>query len=112
MLTVLLLQAGTHTITVIKETIPLTFYIPVLVSILTAAVAAYATIRNTRVTTQTQREMAKLADQTAKEFKEKDYKNDFYKKIIDRRLLAWEHAERFIELISVSRNVNGTGLMF
>jgi hypothetical protein len=105
MLVLLLSEGVTNTRTVIKETIPLSFYIPVLVSILTAAVAAYATIRNTRVTTQTQREMATLAERTAREFKDKDYKNDFYKKIIDKRLSAWEQAEIFLEMISTSRKV-------
>jgi len=50
--------------------------------------------------------LANLADRTAKEFKEKDYKNDFYKKIIDKRLEAWEYAERFAEFISVARQDN------
>lgn len=42
---------------------------------------------------QVSRESAGLAVQIARELKEKDYKNDFYKKILDRRLDAWLEAE-------------------
>ncbi|RYE20739.1 MAG: hypothetical protein EOP45_10575 [Sphingobacteriaceae bacterium] len=48
---------------------------------------------------QVSRESAGLAAQTAREIKEIDYKNDFYKKIIERRLNAWESAEEFINLM-------------
>lgn len=45
---------------------------------------------------QVSRESAGLASQTARDIKETDYKHDFYKKIIAKRLVAWEEAEQFI----------------
>lgn len=45
---------------------------------------------------QVSRESAGLAAQTAREIKEIDYKYDFYKRIIEKRLIAWEEAMQFI----------------
>lgn len=48
---------------------------------------------------QVTKESSTLAARTAQELKEKDYQNDFYKRIIEKRLKAWEQAEDFISLI-------------
>ena len=58
---------------------------------------------------QVSRESAGLAAKTAKEIKDKDYKNDFYKRIIEKRLNAWVEAESFISLIFNTSYVKGYG---
>lgn len=45
---------------------------------------------------QVSRESAGLAAQTAREIKEQDYKHDFYKRLIGKRLNAWEDSEKII----------------
>lgn len=102
MLVSLLLQTPTHTQTIIRESIPPTFYIPLAVTLFAALVAAWAAIKNTATITRTQNDVAELTNRTTHEIKAKDYKNDFYKKIIDKRLSAWEEAERAIGLVNSS----------
>jgi hypothetical protein len=62
-----------------------------------ALLAAAASLNAARISAKTARDSAKLAAQTAQELKEKDYKNDFYKKLIEKRLAAWAEAEEFIK---------------
>jgi len=70
-----------------------------------AVLAALASLNATRVSAKTQREVAaqaaqtardsaRIAADTAREIKNQDYKFDFYKKIIERRLAAWADAEQ------------------
>lgn len=60
---------------------------------------------------QVSRESAGLASQTAKEIKETDYKHDFYKRIIAKRLAAWEEAEKFIPIIASTLANTNNGLL-
>ncbi|MDO7877837.1 hypothetical protein Q5H93_24080 [Hymenobacter sp. ASUV-10] len=46
------------------------------------------------------REASTLAARTAQELKDKDYKHDFYKRIISKRLGAWEESENLLVSIS------------
>lgn len=48
---------------------------------------------------QVTRESAGLAAQTAREIKEQDYKYDFHKKIIEKRLLAWSNSESLMSML-------------
>lgn len=57
---------------------------------------------------QVSRESAGLAAQTAREIKEADYKNDYYKKVIDKRLKAIETLENFTSLFLASTRIMGT----
>jgi hypothetical protein len=59
-----------------------------------ALIAAGASFYSTTTASKTAREAARLSAQTARELKEEDYKKDFYKKILDRRLSAWTEAEQ------------------
>lgn len=61
---------------------------------------------------QVTRESATLAARTAQELKEKDYKHDFYKKIIARRLAAWEVVEQFMSQISNAMQDDDDGKNF
>lgn len=126
MLHTLLLQATTHTSTV--EVTSLTNVYLALGGTLAAAIIAALASRNaaktakdaanltattaqkvadlSRQTTrevadlsaQVSRESATLAARTAQELKDKDYKNDYYKKIIDKRIKAIEQAEKLTSL--------------
>lgn len=86
---------------------PITVY----VTIGAAVLAALASLNATRVSSKTSREVATLASQTAREsakiaaetareLKDTDYKNDFYKKLIEKRLNAWADAERLIKSLA------------
>ena len=45
-----------------------------------------------------------------KELKEIDYKNDYYKKIIDKRMTAYEELERFLSEIDVETDMTFYGI--
>lgn len=101
-------------ITLLIETIqPATQGTPVTVyvTLFAAVLAGLASLNATRISSKTAREVAalsaqtaqesaRLAAQTAQELKEKDYKNDFYKRIIEKRLKAWERAEELMGLLA------------
>jgi hypothetical protein len=104
MVVALLLQAVTSTNTIVRETIPPTFYIPVGITLAAALLAAWAAIRNTDKITKTQQGVANLSNQAARDLKDKEFKNDYYKKIIERRLMAYELLEKIVYSLS-KRNV-------
>jgi len=98
---ILLLQIAT-------QGTPITVY----VTIGAAFLATLASLNATRVSSktakevaaqaaQTARDSAKIAADTAREIKTQDYKFDFYKKIIEKRLNAWSEAEQlFLPLMA------------
>jgi hypothetical protein len=47
---------------------------------------------------QVTRESATLAARTAQELKDKDYRNDYYKKVLDKRIIAIEYADALTAL--------------
>ncbi|MDB5267202.1 MAG: hypothetical protein JWP58_242 [Hymenobacter sp.] len=57
------------------------------------------------LSSQTARDTAGIAAQTAKELKKEDYKHDFYKKLIQKRLDAWTEAESLLPFISAQISV-------
>jgi hypothetical protein len=106
MLLTLLLQAT-------AQGTPITVY----VTIGAAVLAALASLNATRVSAKTSREVAaqaaqttrdsaKIAADTAREIKNQDYKFDFYKKIIEKRLAAWADAEQNIISVIASTYVD------
>lgn len=111
MLHPLLLQATSAT-----QGTPVSVY----VTIGAAVLAALASLNATRVSSKTSREVASLASQTAREsakiaaetakqLKDTDYKNDYYKKVIEKRLKALEDVEKIIGLFASSHIVGGPG---
>lgn len=85
----------------------------VYVTLVAAIVAALASLNATRVSAKTTREVASISSQTAsesariaaetaREIKETDYKHDFYKRIIAKRLAAWEEAVELINEIKLT----------
>jgi hypothetical protein len=100
----LLLQTTTAT-----QGTPISAY----VTIGAAVLAALASLNATRVSAKTTREVASISSQTAsesariaaetaREIKETDYKHDFYKRIIAKRLAAWEEATGLINEIKLT----------
>jgi hypothetical protein len=59
--------------------------------------------RVAELTTQTNLRVAEVASLTAKEIKEVDYRDDFYKKLINKRLEAWEAVAKLINATMLSR---------
>ena len=92
-----LLQAS-HTVTVTE--IPISVYIGMVVTLLAAIVAAGAAIWNTRLSVITQRDVASISADTAKELKRIDYQNDYHKIIINKRLAAWDVATNLASSMS------------
>ena len=80
----------TRTVTVAE--IPVSVYIGMIVTLLAALVAAAASLRNTRLSVLTQRDVASISADTARELKRIDYQNDFHKIIVNKRLAAWDIA--------------------
>jgi len=108
----LLLQAAAST----PASTPITVY----VTLGAAVLAALASLNATRVSSKTAREVATLAAQTTRdsariaaettrEVKNQDYKNDYYKKVIDKRMDALEAVEKVIGLFGTSHIVGGPG---
>lgn len=56
---------------------------------------------------QVSRESASLAARTSQELKVIEYKNDFYKRLIERRLKAWEKSEELIQSLSYTNIYKG-----
>lgn len=54
--------------------------------------------------------LEKLKADFQKELKEIDYKNDYYKKIIDKRMMAYEELERFLSEIDVETDMTFYGI--
>jgi hypothetical protein len=73
---------------------------------ITAEKVAVLTTQTTKdvaaLSAQVARESASLAARTAQELKVIDYKNDFYKKLIERRLKAWEKSEELMLLLTTT----------
>jgi hypothetical protein len=56
---------------------------------------------------QVSRESASLSARTSQELKAIEYKNDFYKRLIERRLKAWEKSEELILSLSYTNTYKG-----
>lgn len=93
MLLILLIQA-TRTITVSEGILP-AVYGTLVAAVLSLAASIYATV----ISSKTAEKVANLSRQAAQELKDRDYKNDFYKKILDKRFVAWAEAEELIKLL-------------
>jgi hypothetical protein len=61
---------------------------------------------------QVSRESAGLVAQTAREIKEVDYKNDYYKKVIEKRVKAIESLEKMLSLFLTSTRISGSDNKF
>jgi broad specificity polyphosphatase/5'/3'-nucleotidase SurE len=93
----LLLDSTTVTLTSL-----LGVYIALGGTLAAAGLAAFASFRASNKASATAQEVADLTTRTAQELKDKDYRNDFYKKVIERRFRAWEEAESIMSIIAPS----------
>jgi hypothetical protein len=75
----------------------------------TASLSAQTARDIAALSAQVSRESSALAAQTATDLKEKDYQNDFFKKIIDKRLKAWEEAEALMGMLLNTKVDRGDG---
>jgi hypothetical protein len=96
----LLSEAATTTVTL---TSLIGVYIALGGTLVAAGLAAFASFRASNKASGTAREVAELSTRTAQELKDKDYQNDFYKRIIEKRLKAWEEAENLMSLLLNSK---------
>lgn len=114
MLGTVFLQITTKTVTTTVD-IPWTVY----ATLGAAFLAALASLNATRISSktardlgvlsaQTSRESAHIAAETAKRIKESDYKNDYYKRVIEKRIRAIELLEELLSLFLVSGFIQGT----
>jgi hypothetical protein len=99
---------------------PISAYITIGAAILSTLASLNATRVSSKtsqevatLSSRTAKESARIAAETAKEIKDKDYKYEVYKKIIDKRLAAWEESEKFIASISTAvQDENDKSLIF
>jgi hypothetical protein len=71
-----------------------------IVTLIAALFAAGVAIWNTIKITKTQHIVAALSSQAARDLKDKEFKNDYYKKIIERRLAAYDSLEQIANALS------------
>jgi hypothetical protein len=72
-------------------------------TIVASLISAAAAIRASNKASKTAREVAHLSESTAQALKDKEFRNDYYKKIIDRRLVAYESLEKLVSSFSKRR---------
>lgn len=99
----LLLQTQvTHTITTTEL---IGAYIGIIGSLVASLVAA-ASVRASNKASLTAREVVALSARSAQELKDKEFRNDYYKKIIDRRLTAYELLQQLVAEFSKRRIID------
>lgn len=90
------------------QTIPVAVYVTLLTTLLASIIAACVSFYASRKSANTAKEVAALAARSTQELKEKDYKNDYYKRVIDKRMIALDKAEKTLSLFSSSHIVGGS----
>jgi hypothetical protein len=93
----------THTITTTEL---IGAYIGIAGSLFASLVAAAASFRASSKASSTAREVVMLSSRSAQELKDKEFRNDYYKKIIDRRLTAYESLEQLVAEFSKRRIID------
>jgi hypothetical protein len=104
MLPVLLQVPTTHTTTITTSDLT-NVYIALGGTLFASGLAAYASFRASIKASATAREVAELSNRTARDLKEKEYKNDYYKKVIDKRIKALDEVEKLLALFATSQRV-------
>jgi hypothetical protein len=124
LLTLLLQSPVMHSATITSSDLT-NVYIALAGTLIASGLAAYASFRASNKASATAREVVDLSTQTtrdvaalsaqvtrevatltarnAQDLKDKDYKNDFYKRIIEKRLKAWEEAQELVGMLSTTR---------
>lgn len=94
-----------------KETITITSLTPVYLGLagtaLAAMIAAYTSWRTSIKASKTARKVAKLSRQSAQELKDKEYKNDYYKKVIDKRMKSLEFVTQILSKFIITNTIEG-----
>lgn len=104
LLTLLIQTSVQNKVTTINLT---AVYIALIGTLVAAVISALASLRASGKITATTREVAKLSNEHAQIIKDKEYKNDYYKKVIDKRMMAVDLVSKILGEFIYTSTVQG-----